>query len=77
MVEGGVHAVTFSMLKKAFCCPSPEVPILKDFRELLRPGCSPQRRGAVEVLTGHSVSAPIGDGEHGVLIMTKPQKMTS
>lgn len=26
---GGVHAVTFSVLKKAYCCPIPEVLVLK------------------------------------------------
>lgn len=25
----GVHAVTFSVLKKAYCCPIPEVLVLK------------------------------------------------
>lgn len=28
---GGVHAVTFSVLKKAYCWPIPEVLVLKAF----------------------------------------------
>lgn len=43
---GGVHAVTFSVLKQAYCWAIPEVPLLKAFGDLLRPGCPPQRGGA-------------------------------
>lgn len=70
--DGGVHAVTFSVLKKAYCCPIPEVLVLKAENssgraDLLRK----------EELMARSVTAPIGDAEHGVSLMVEPQKVAS
>ena len=42
----GDHAVTFTVLKKAYCRPLPKVLLLKTFWELLGPRCSLQIRAA-------------------------------
>lgn len=46
--RGKDHAVTFTVLKKAYCWPLPKVLVLKAFWELFRLGCALQIRGAVK-----------------------------
>lgn len=67
-----VHAVTFSVLKKAYCCPIPEVLVLKAENSSGRAGLLRK-----EELMARSVIAPIGDAEHGVGLMVEPQKVTT
>lgn len=71
----GDHAVTFTVLKTAYCCPLPKVLLWKTFFELLGPGCSLQIRGAGkcwQVAPAHTYSTC--DGEAGVVWIEELQQ---
>lgn len=51
---GGDHAVTFTVLKKAYCCPAPKGPGLKGFLRTPRAKLFSSDKRSCEVLTGHS-----------------------
>lgn len=70
---GGVHAVT----EEGLLLPDPRGPGLKGFLRTPQAMLFSSQKRSSEVLTGHSPTAPIGDGEHGVVLMTEPQKMAS
>lgn len=80
MVGGGVGGgpcCHFQRAEEGLLLPDPRGPGLKGFLRTPQARLFSSEKRSREVLMGHSVTSPIGDGELGVVLMTAPQKMTS